>query len=711
MFVSSATLRDLISGEVREVFGTVLEPLWADAWHLGYASAKSLVTGEPADFTARHDPDALEGFIATEGAHWVEQISRTGLGNNAARSDTIARTEVARAVNTAAIQCYRDNGVTHKHLLLAPGACEICKDAADDGDIPLDAPFASGGVLGLSHPGDRCCPGPAGIEVLPPLAGLGKSAADDDSRLAWLMLRARGEDGKWRFLLQQRPDGTWGMPGGKPHAGEDSWAAAVREVTEEIGALPPLKIAGTFHHAEDGGKVQVYLWLCDVPWFRPSMDGSTPEETRDTAWFRRKEIAGLDLAPKFREDWERGITLREHVTKSLSRRVDEQGQVITLTPASERLQAVGSRWPYPHRADGTETPEGAPEDAMGGTADGMSGAEPRDTLEPDPADDGEMPTRGRKPNPPASRFPDQGSQDDDAWPQPQTTLTPAAASVGAPKGQGDGHPVVGSVAAVTPKPYNPHAVEPEAFDPAETVEDWSPEAESDVVHGKGASDYADANPVDPEHILSIMRANFPEKALAWVKRTAWTGPQLVPWERIDHDDEAKWAAAHEPAKVRQFVRDIKAGRHTNPSILFQPPGDGKVIVADGHHRAVARHSMGQDVLAYVGHIRPGDREAAEQTHSSQFHSGQDPANELSVCGVACEGAIFAVEPVEVRFVRPVGVLAEPFPRRLLSHAERVADLGPRAPLLACFAGYPPAGSAELLDEDAGGGDGFERRDA
>jgi hypothetical protein len=101
---------------------------------------------------------------------------------------------------------------------------------------------------------------------------------------------------------------------------------------------------------------------------------------------------------------------------------------------------------------------------------------------------------------------------------------------------------------------------------------------------------------------------------------------MVPWDRIDHDDEAKWAAAHEPAKVRQFVRDIKAGRHTNPSILFQPPGDGKVIVADGHHRAVARHSMGQDVLAYVAHIRPGDREAAEQTHNFQFHSGSDPAN-------------------------------------------------------------------------------------
>ena len=59
-------------------------------------------------------------------------------------------------------------------------------------------------------------------------------------------------------------------------------------------------------------------------------------------WFRRKEVAALDLAPKFRDDWEHGICLREHVTKSLQRTVNENGEVSTLTEASQRLQAVGS---------------------------------------------------------------------------------------------------------------------------------------------------------------------------------------------------------------------------------------------------------------------------------------------------------------------------------------------------------------------------------
>ena len=59
MFVSSGTLRDLISDEVHDVFSGVLTPLWTEAWHLGYASAKSLVTGEPADFTAKDGRQAL----------------------------------------------------------------------------------------------------------------------------------------------------------------------------------------------------------------------------------------------------------------------------------------------------------------------------------------------------------------------------------------------------------------------------------------------------------------------------------------------------------------------------------------------------------------------------------------------------------------------------------------------------------------------------
>jgi 8-oxo-dGTP pyrophosphatase MutT (NUDIX family) len=662
MFVSNATLRDLISDEVREVFSAVLTPLWTEAWHLGYVAAESLVTGQPADFSAKHDDsEALAGFIAGEGGHWLSEIARTGLGNGASRADLIARTEVGRAIASAAIQCYRDHGVTHKHLLLSPGACEMCQDVAEDGDIPLDAPFSAGGVTGQCHPGDRCVPGPSWADVEPPLADLGKSApAEDGSRVAWVLIRARDDDGKWRYLLQQRDDGTWGMPGGKAHAGEAGWAAAIREAGEEIGTLPPLTVRAVLDHVDPDG-VQVHLYLAECPFFTPLLNGSTPQETAGTGWFRRGEAGALSLAPKFRDDWDHVIAdcldgLKKDTAKAaapLQRMVNENGEVLTLTPASAALQAVGSRWPYPHRADGTEDPEMWPDAGPGAVPDehGSAGGEPPNRINdfsqhephadiaPRGSDDGKMPGRGRKPNPPASDFPDQGSEDDEAWPQqPQTTLTPGLQSAGAGTGippsgaskNDSGHPVVGTVPPKTPEPYKPHSVPPETFDPAEAVEDWSPEAGSDVVHGKGAAQVTDANPVEWRHVHAQLEGNFPDSALEWVRHSTWVGPVNVPWSRIDDDDMGKWAAGHEPGAVDRFAREIaRGGAHTNPSVVFHQANhpDGREIIGDGHHRAMARHfRLGRPVLAYVGTVPARWMPQALEMHSSQIRSGSDPGN-------------------------------------------------------------------------------------
>ena len=60
----------------------------------------------------------------------------------------------------------------------------------------------------------------------------------------------------------------------------------------------------------------------------------------------------------------------------------------------------------------------------------MAEPEPHDTLEPRGGDDGKMPARGRKPNPPADAFPNQGGEHDDAWPEPQNTLQPLGTSIG-----------------------------------------------------------------------------------------------------------------------------------------------------------------------------------------------------------------------------------------------------------------------------------------
>ena len=550
MFVSNGVLRDLISDEVREVFTKALTPMWEEAWDLGYDSARELVNKgalEAAGGSAvvRAVPaegriQARQAFLDTEGEHWLSQVSRTGLGNNSARSELIARTEIARAINSAAIQCYRDHGVQYKHLLLSPGACDICKDAADDGDIPLDAPFSAGGVIGAVHPACRCAPGPAGVDVEPPLADLGKADGgsetgefpqfEDESRAGFLMLRARHpDDGKWRYLLQQRDDGTWGLPGGSAHLGETARSAAARESAEEIGDLPPLGEPKAVCQFRDDRKT-AWIHVHEVSFFQPLLNGSTPGETQGTGWFRRKEVGDLDLHPPFRAQWESTDWRDPYGIGKSQRAVNENGEVLTLTPASQRLQATGARWPYPRRSDGTEDPEGAPGHVPGGTAgemgapepphwnDDMTGPVPRDTLEPRNVNDGDMPSRGRKPNPHAADFPDQGDEDDDAWPAPQNTLQPPGSSVGArtgvppsgkASGNDSGHPVVGSVPAKTPAPYKPHAVPPEAFDPATAVEDWNPQGESDVTHGKGAQHVTDANPVEWRHVWAVMESRIP----------------------------------------------------------------------------------------------------------------------------------------------------------------------------------------------------------
>ena len=206
------------------------------------------------------------------------------------------------------------------------------------------------------------------------------------------MLRARHpEDGKWRYLLHQRPDGSWGLPGGTAHVGEDAHAAAIRESAEEIGDLPPLgasEVPSLPFMDRDNGKT-AWVHLHEVPFFQPALNGSTPEETAGTRLVQAPRESGTwTCTRRSARQWE-SADWRD-IGKSLSRRVDEQGEVINLTPASQRLQAVGSRWPYPHRSDGAEWPDAGPGAVPGASAGGEpphwddNGAEPEphDTLEP-----------------------------------------------------------------------------------------------------------------------------------------------------------------------------------------------------------------------------------------------------------------------------------------------------------------------------------------
>ena len=690
MFVNGPTLRSLISEEVSETFSEVLKPMWTEAYSAGYQAGVSLCTGEDPDLGIIKDGSNLRNFIETEGQHWLDQISRTGMKNQIPRAEVIARTEVARAMNAGAIQAYRDNRVQMKHLLVAPDdTCDVCKGAEAEDDIPLDSIFPSGGLGGPFHPNCRCVPAPAGIEVIPPQATKSESWQEDRSRAAFLLMRSpHPENGKMHYLLQKRDDGTgWGMPGGTTHVGEHPLVAAIRECTEEIGDLPPLKPVAQITHQNEDART-IHIFLCEVPWFQPKMNGSTPEETHGTGWFRKKEVNNLDLHHNFRKQWD-NIDFH-NISKNTRQIVTENGEQLTITDPGGPLFPAGARWPYPHRSDGAEDPHYGTAETPEPPNDMSSGTHTR-VYEGDDTD--EFPKRrtrnqGPKRQAPGGNGPtySNGGAGSGVADIGSSTGVPPSGEKAAPR------PVVGSTPAVTPKPMNPRSVPPETFDPAETVEQWSDEDESNTYvplppagkksiqealaaatrdenyHGAGvanytltdayvtshilptpsepphkgpiedadlanpkkpggASDYNDSNPVEAEHVYVQMAKNFPAEAIQWVRRAKWTGPQNVPWNRVDTDDEKSWAASKQPKKVNEFKKLIQEHEgHVAPSILVQHANDNRAFIVDGHHRALARRGLKQDVVGYVGNIDPEDRMAAQETHSKQYHSGSDPDN-------------------------------------------------------------------------------------
>lgn len=142
-----------------------------------------------------------------------------------------------------------------------------------------------------------------------------------------------------------------------------------------------------------------------------------------------------------------------------------------------------------------------------------------------------------------------------------------------------------------------------------------------------ASDLTYPSPVPAEHVYLTMAKNFPPTAIAWVRRAIWAGPIYVPWSDIDTENKEKWAAEHQPEKVAEFKKQIKAhDGHVAPSILVRRKHGGDSFIVDGHHRALAREELGQDVLAYRGHVDAKDYLAATETHARQIHSGSDPEN-------------------------------------------------------------------------------------
>lgn len=129
-----------------------------------------------------------------------------------------------------------------------------------------------------------------------------------DGTKAWGLFGAAGllvDDGAGRVLLQHRVEwshhgGTWGIPGGARHAGEDAVTGALRESAEEAG------VPGDALRLRHTSVLDLGFWSYTTVVARaatPFEPVVADRESLALAWIPVDEVADLPLHPGFGAAW------------------------------------------------------------------------------------------------------------------------------------------------------------------------------------------------------------------------------------------------------------------------------------------------------------------------------------------------------------------------------------------------------------------------
>jgi 8-oxo-dGTP pyrophosphatase MutT (NUDIX family) len=130
----------------------------------------------------------------------------------------------------------------------------------------------------------------------------------DDGKRYWGRFGAAGllaHDPARGILLQHRVSwsdhgGTWGIPGGARHEGEDAVVGAVRESREEAG-VPPEAILPRFTYVIDRGGWTYTTVIASVG--TPFEAEITDPESHALEWVPVGEVADYQLHPGFAASW------------------------------------------------------------------------------------------------------------------------------------------------------------------------------------------------------------------------------------------------------------------------------------------------------------------------------------------------------------------------------------------------------------------------
>jgi HK97 family phage portal protein len=129
-----------------------------------------------------------------------------------------------------------------------------------------------------------------------------------------------------------------------------------------------------------------------------------------------------------------------------------------------------------------------------------------------------------------------------------------------------------------------------------------------------------------QRVYDQLLQNYPAAVLGWVLGASWSGPAEVPLDHVDFSNENEWAASQEPKRVKHFVRQIRKKGRTKPIVLVKTPDNPKLIIIDGHHRALAYRKAGKPIHAWIGHVTQAHGQW-DELHSSQYRRGKDERQE------------------------------------------------------------------------------------
>lgn len=135
--------------------------------------------------------------------------------------------------------------------------------------------------------------------------------------------------------------------------------------------------------------------------------------------------------------------------------------------------------------------------------------------------------------------------------------------------------------------------------------------------------------VDSQSVFDQLAEDYKEKDIQWVLHIPWMGPMEVPLTSIDFSNKDNWEASEEPDHVEKFADKISNEGFSKPIILVNSPSNNnKMIIVDGHHRALAYQQVGQPALAYVGQVGK-DKGPWDKLHDKQVETQVVASNQVS----------------------------------------------------------------------------------